>query len=207
MPETTKNGAEKQNDKEREARQTALDEDLRAAARNGEAQKAAALLAAGADPKARCEAGHTALMLAASSRDAATAHVLIPVSDLEVKNERGDTALLFAVFYSGADMVRSLLDGGASSAVVGDGGCTALQWAVSRGEIETVAFLAPNSDLEHVDRRGETAEQIAERNGDEPVKACLGRERARREKATLAGAVGDAMGAGPGLTPRKALAL
>jgi uncharacterized protein len=207
MSETTKNGAEKKRDEEREARQTGLDDDLRAAARDGEAQKAAALLAAGADPKARREAGLTALMLAACSRDAATARVLIPVSDLEAKNERGDTALLFAVFFSGADMVRSLLEGGASPAVVGDGGRTALQWAVSRGQTETVALLAPKSDLEHVDRGGETAEQIAERNGEEPVKACLGRERARREKATLAGAVGDAMGAGPGLAPRKALAL
>jgi uncharacterized protein len=198
---------EKPKDERRQAQQESLDDALLAAARNGRTEQAMSVLAAGANPKAKDRTGRTALMAAICARDAVTVRALIPVSDMEAKDGAGDTALLLAVFYGSADMVRLLLDGGASASVVGGRGRTALHRAVLCGQAEKVALLAPKSDLDHADDDGETAEQIAEQEGEEPVLACLRQERARREKAALASVVDDAIGAGPELAPRKPRAL
>jgi uncharacterized protein len=207
MAKTTKNAAGKLDDDEAEARQDSLNGALFAAARDAEPEKATSCIAAGADPKARNDSGATALMLAAASGSSDTVKALIPLSDVNMQSNAGDTALLFAALFGEEDMVRALLESGANPRAVGELGRNALQWSIWRRQADTVALLAPKSDLDHLDDSGETAERMAEEEGVEAMIACLRQERALREQKALLRAVGDVLGSEQGAAPRKPLAL
>ena len=85
------------------------------AARGGHAGVVAALLAAGADPKAETSNGTTPLMIAAASGDTRTITALVENgSDINAMDKaKGETALMFAAAFNRAEAVKLLLARGA----------------------------------------------------------------------------------------------
>lgn len=71
------------------------------------------LLKQGADPRVQSKRGLTPLMLAALNRRANVVRTLLPVSDVNAKGNRGETALHFAVEVGDESLVELLLGAGA----------------------------------------------------------------------------------------------
>lgn len=72
-----------------------------------------ALLKQGADPRVQSRRGLTPLMLAVFNRRANVVRTLLPVSDVNAKGNRGETALHFAVEKGDESLVEMLLGAGA----------------------------------------------------------------------------------------------
>ena len=85
------------------------------AAKGGHSAVVAALLAAGADPKATTTNGTTPLMIAAAAGDTRTITALVENgSDINAKDTaKGETPLMFAAAFNRADAVKLLLARGA----------------------------------------------------------------------------------------------
>ena len=111
---------------------TQPDNPLIAAARSGDAQSIASLVAAGADPNQRWGVnGWTPLMHAIHKYQKTSVEALIAGgADVNARAGRGMTALMMAAGYGYADMVQLLLDKGADPYAETEDGDNALATAV-----------------------------------------------------------------------------
>ncbi|KAL2090320.1 hypothetical protein ACEWY4_015008 [Coilia grayii] len=115
------------------------------------------------------KAGYTAIMLAALSavkeeHDMGVVKKLFSQGNVNAKaSQAGQTALMLAVSHGRHEMVRALLECGASVNVQDDEGSTALMCASEHGRAEIVALLLeqPDCDISVVDNDGSNALSIA----------------------------------------------
>jgi len=117
------------------------------------------LRACGASVKERDRNGDTALMLAAQAQDADCVELLLPLSDVGAKNNRGETALMHA---AGAGIaVMKLLLPRSDPKSVSRNGRSALMFAVGATNLECVNALLPVSDVLAMNNKGADAFEMA----------------------------------------------
>ncbi|WP_417606461.1 ankyrin repeat domain-containing protein [Oceanimonas baumannii] len=135
------------------------EQQLRAAAINGDAPRVAALLNAGAQLESRDDNGRTALMLATRHNRVDAAQVLIAAgADVNAKDDIHDSPYLYAGASGYNDILELTLDHGADLASINRYGGTALIPAAERGHVETVTMLiAAGVDVNHINRLHWTA--------------------------------------------------
>ncbi|XP_066500960.1 KN motif and ankyrin repeat domain-containing protein 3 isoform X2 [Hoplias malabaricus] len=115
------------------------------------------------------KAGYTAVMLAALSavkeeEDMLVVKKLFSLGNVNAKaSQAGQTALMLAVSHGRQEMVRALLQCGASVNIQDDEGSTALMCASEHGRAEIVSLLLeqPGCDISIVDNDGSNALSIA----------------------------------------------
>ncbi|XP_060787500.1 KN motif and ankyrin repeat domain-containing protein 3 isoform X2 [Neoarius graeffei] len=115
------------------------------------------------------KAGYTAVMLAALSavkeeEDLLVVKKLFSLGNVNAKaSQAGQTALMLAVSHGRQEMVRALLECGASVNIQDDEGSTALMCASEHGRAEIVSLLLeqPGCDIAIVDNDGSNALSIA----------------------------------------------
>ncbi len=123
---------------------------LMAAALEGHADIARALVGAGIDIDAVDGHGTTALMEASRSGALGVVHVLAAAgADVHCRDKHGRDALMLACQSprTQGDIVRSLLDLGADPRAVGNDGRSALDHAASTGRWDLVALMDPETPL------------------------------------------------------------
>lgn len=134
MDDTTPDG---QGDQQEQA--IALANALFTMAREGETERLAAYLEAGAPVDMRNQNGDTMLILAAYHSRAATVAMLLDAgADVEIENDRGQRALTCAVFKQDEASVRLLMAAGADPAA---GSPSALATAQMFGAAELLTLL------------------------------------------------------------------
>jgi ankyrin repeat protein len=136
---------------------------LHEAAIAGAKNAVAALLRAGADPKARSDSGETPLMLAAR-RSGSLALDLVPVSDLLAVNAEGLDALAAAA-QAGCPGAVAALAPLCDPERRGKDGRTALMRAASATSVSCVKALLPFANPKAADPQGRTALMIAALQG------------------------------------------
>lgn len=168
------------------------------AAINGDATMVARLLEAGANPNSALKMGETPLLTAARSGDPRSVELLLQ-HGAEVnatEDERGQTALMWAVAQQHADVVQVLIDRGADIQLrtevwyqlentagntnpsgnfkMAHGGSTALLFAARSGDIETASVLIKaGADVQDSAASGASALVIAAHSGHGPLAIFL----------------------------------
>lgn len=108
----------------------------------------------------------TPLMIAVAEKHASTAALLIQAgANVNLTNEKGRTALMFAAFYGSVPITEMLLRNGANPNVIPNDkeGKTALMAAASKGYTEVVELLLKyNADPNLRNRKNKTALSYAE---------------------------------------------
>ncbi|MER6947968.1 ankyrin repeat domain-containing protein [Nonomuraea sp. NPDC000554] len=141
------------------------EEQLYRAALNGELDKAAELLAAGADPNRPSEGEEEGLALCAAAawdRVEVAEALLAAGADVNGKESGGWTALLWAAANGHADAARILIGAGAAVDDANDDGDTPLSLAARRGALGVVQeLLRSGADPEKFDGDGDTPLDIA----------------------------------------------
>jgi uncharacterized protein len=95
-------------------------------------------------------------------------------ADVNAKDERGWTALLWAVSRGQIDVVKLLLDKGADVNANGEHGWTPLMEAANRGHLEAVKLLlTKGADVNLKHEYGLTAKKIAEAKGYKEIESLL----------------------------------
>jgi ankyrin repeat protein len=156
---------------------------LMIAAEGGDAGCVAALLEAGADPKATDKSGATALMLCTS---AAATRRLLPVSDPLAATHDGFDALMMAAMGGRVDCLKELLPF-SNPLAQNEAGRNALMWAAYHGQAACVALLVGVSDLAATNARGLNALEVANADGDwDESCQIIAAEMARQEAVELA---------------------
>ena len=88
--------------------------------------------------------------------------------------QRREKGLIRAAEAGRLDLVRNLLQAGASPNTKSDDQVTVLMWAAARGHLEVVrALLESGADLSAQTRRGRTAIDIATQEGHDQVATLL----------------------------------
>ena len=89
-------------------------------------------------------------------------------------SRRREKGLIQAAEDGRLDLVRNLLQAGASPDAKSDGDVTVLMWAAARGHVEVVTVLLESgADLSARTRKGRTAIDIATQEGHDHVAALL----------------------------------
>ncbi|MBL8832894.1 MAG: ankyrin repeat domain-containing protein [Rhodospirillales bacterium] len=137
----------------------ALDRDLLAAAKAGDAAACRRLIAAGAALDARDAGGRTALLLATHANHVAAAKALIEAgADVNAKDAIADSPFLYAGAEGRDEILKMTLAAGADLRSVNRYGGTALIPAAHHGHVSTVRILLETAiDIDHVNRLGWTA--------------------------------------------------
>ena len=168
------------------------------AAINGSDSMAKQLLEAGANPNASLKMGETPLMTAARSGNPETVKQLLNYgADVNgIENERGQTALMWAVAQQHTDVVQLLIDHAANlharsqvwyqlentagntnpsgNFSMAHGGSTPLLFAARNGDIETArVLLDAGANVQDTDASGASALVIATHSGHEPLAIFL----------------------------------
>ncbi len=151
----------------------AMNDDLIAAAEQGDTVTALQLLADGAEIDARDARGRTAVMAATHGNRAETVQALIRAgADINIRDNRMDNVLLYAGAEGLLDILTLAIDAGADTRLTNRFGGTALIPAAERGHVAVVETLLTRSDVEvnHINNLGWTAllEAIILSNGDAP---------------------------------------
>jgi len=121
---------------------TASNETLVQASKDGHAAAAKLLIDQGADVNAKDENGKPALMWASFNGHADVANLLIQKgADVNAKNKAGYTSLIEASLKGYADVAKLLIDKGADINARSDDGQTALKWASFNGLVDVVRQL------------------------------------------------------------------
>ncbi|WP_321868105.1 ankyrin repeat domain-containing protein [Paraburkholderia tropica] len=189
-----------------------LDEELREAARRGNAKSLRSLLSQGAGVASISADGWTTLMLATTSRKAACLKLLLPLVDPTRRTRTGTTALMIAAGMGWSEGVALLLaaiesrPGGSRhlrlAPTLRDGsGRTPLILAAQARSIECVRLLLPASDPNACDADRRTALMWAAEGADAQSVDCLNellptsdagkRDRRGRTALLLAASVGS----------------
>ncbi|MEU0567513.1 ankyrin repeat domain-containing protein [Nonomuraea sp. NPDC005983] len=141
------------------------EEQLYRAALNGELDKAAELLAAGADPNRPSEGEEEGLALCAAAawdRVEVAEALLAAGADVNGGESGGWTALLWAAANGHADTARILIEAGAAVDDANDDGDTPLSLAARRGALGVVQeLLRSGADPQKYDGDGDTPLDIA----------------------------------------------
>jgi uncharacterized protein len=148
-------------------------DDFFRAVRTDDALTVAQLLDRGFDPNAHEESGQSALGLAVRERADHVVDALLkhPQLQLNAQNRVGETALMLAALQGRLDLVRRLLDRGAS---VAQEGWTPLHYAASGPDAQVVALLLERgAAIEARSPNGTTALMMAARYGNEQSVAVL----------------------------------
>ncbi|GFS11749.1 ankyrin-3 [Elysia marginata] len=118
------------------------------AALDGNIKAAKRLLKLGEDPKQQSLDGNTPLSLSIACCHSSFSEFILPLSNVNSKDEDGDTSLMFAAWRRDVSLVTRLLNAGAEVNAVSRHGSTALWNAVYR-ESPEVAFvlLKANADM------------------------------------------------------------
>jgi hypothetical protein len=136
-----------------------LNDRLLTAARQSDLEAGRELLARGADPNARTQAGDPAVILAAGVPSGAFVKLLLERGAYpDLPGRDGATALIEAAGTGHADIFQILIRSGASVNARDAGGWTALHYAAANGRVAIVRQLlraGARSDLKN--SRGETA--------------------------------------------------
>ncbi|MDP5290919.1 ankyrin repeat domain-containing protein [Oceanimonas sp. CHS3-5] len=135
------------------------EQQLRAAAINGNAAAISTLLDAGAKLESRDDNGRTALMLATRRNQVEAARLLIAAgADVNAKDDINDSPYLYAGASGYNEILELTLAHGADLASTNRYGGTALIPAAERGHIDTVKMLiAAGVDVNHINRLHWTA--------------------------------------------------
>ncbi|MGW9211562.1 ankyrin repeat domain-containing protein [Embleya sp. NPDC055664] len=136
------------------------DHALSDAAGRGDLDGVRAALAAGADPAARDDRGHTALLCAALADHVAVAEVLVEAgADVDARDDRLDSPWLVTGVTGSVAMMRALLVGGPDVTLRNRFGGVSVIPAAERGHVGYVrAVLAETAiDVDHVNDLGWTA--------------------------------------------------
>lgn len=150
-----------------------MNDDLIAAAEQGDTATVLLLLADGAAIDARDARGRTAAMAATHGNHAETVQALIRAgADINIRDNRTDNVLLYAGAEGLLEILTLAIDAGADTKLTNRFGGTALIPAAERGHVEVVETLLTRSDVDvnHINNLGWTAllEAIILSNGDEP---------------------------------------
>lgn len=129
------------------------------AAEDGEADRVARALRAGADLETRDPRGRTALLLAATGDHVDVARLLVALgSDPDALDDQHDTAWLVTGVTGSVAMLEALLPAEPDLTIVNRYGGTSLIPASERGHVEYVRrVLGTGIDVDHVNRLGWTA--------------------------------------------------
>lgn len=115
---------------------------------------------------------------------------------VDMRDERGSTALILAAYYGKTDAVRTLLDAGASPNL-GDSarGNTALMGALFKGEIESAKRLLadPRTDVNARNAAGQTAAMFAALFGRADLIEALAARQADFALTDASGATAEAL--------------
>ena len=130
---------------------------LMAASEKGHLQAAECLLEHRADPLERDRKGMSPLMFASFHGNEEVGRLLVPVSDINGRNDFGWTALMLASGSGAAMLARMLLERGAEPRLSDNNGRNALMKAVRGGKTGMVSVLAPLSEIDATDIDGDTA--------------------------------------------------
>lgn len=125
---------------------------------------------------------HTELMRAALEGDTATVRSLLAGgADVNAKDNKGRTALMFAVTNMHADTAKELLEHGADVNATANDGATALMLAASSGDTKSVrALLDKGADpAGKYTRSGETALMLAKKNNHADIVDLLSGDRSQ----------------------------
>jgi ankyrin repeat protein len=115
---------------------------------------AEALLAHGADPKAKTKAGETALFYADEAQGSMATRLTALGVEVNAVDRYGDTALIRAAFGGRASTVRALLKAGALVNATSRSGMSALKAATRSGDSATVdVLLAAHADTSVLDAK------------------------------------------------------
>jgi ankyrin repeat protein len=148
-------------------------DDFFRAIRTDDAATVGQLLERGFDPNTHEESGQSALTLAVRERADHVIDALLKHPQLEVnaQNRVGETPLMLAALQGRLDLVRRLLDRGAS---VAQEGWTPLHYAASGPDAQVVALLlARGAAIEARSPNGTTPLMMAARYGNEQSVAVL----------------------------------
>jgi len=133
------------------------------AARVGDEDAIKELLLLCANAKAGDGSDTTALMHAARAGHDQAVELLLPWSDASAVDKFGYTAAQYAAQRGHAKCCQALRE---SARHKGRDGWTALHWAATEGHLDCVKILAPESDVNAVNKEGEDALIMAARAGE-----------------------------------------
>lgn len=114
---------------------------LMLAAGKGHADVAEFLLANGADPKIASPSGLTALHIASLNQKLDVLALLIDKVNINARNEKGETALMLAIFQNKLASVEFLLKNKADATIIDNSGGTALSYAKEKNNPEIILAL------------------------------------------------------------------
>lgn len=137
-----------------------LNQALLAAARQGDKDIIAKLLADGADIDATDKDGRTSAMIAVHTNQLDTFKLLLEKgADINMRDNRSDNPLLYAGAEGMLDFVKVSVAAGADTSILNRFGGTALIPAADRGHVDVVEELLTTSDvnIDHVNNLGWTA--------------------------------------------------
>jgi len=144
------------------------------AARAGRTDILSALLDAGYPINATTSSGFTAVILTAyDEQPVALDYLIARGANTCVGDRNGNTALMGALYKGNLDIARRLLRAGCPIDQANNAGETALSFAAMFGRLTFIDILADNgADLAHRDRRGDSASDVARKQGnDESLEA------------------------------------
>ncbi|XP_071945854.1 uncharacterized protein [Antedon mediterranea] len=99
-------------------------------------------------------------------------HFIVSNNAVNIQDQDGTTALMFAAYVGNAAICHQLIDGGADINLQDKVGCSALHWAATRGHSACCNLLVDaGSDINIQDRNGSTPLMKAAYNGFHEV--CL----------------------------------
>lgn len=162
-----------------------FDDDIRDAARTGNAAQISSLLAQGADPNLFMENGDTLFTYAMRSDSPASANKLLsdPRFKPNLANRFGETPLMLAVFKGEHEIFEALLSHGAD--VNGAGNWTALHYAATEGREDFIKMLLEKgADVNAQTHAGVTALHMAARKPSRSAVMMLLRAGAYRDLCT-----------------------